>query len=327
MEFHNDTPFAARFWSGGIRDGVKGGWVVARASFRLQRGANRLRPTHEPWPIFTEPLESAHGAFPADGHPFRTGCDLVIAGRAASPTPVPAMTVSARVGAFSTELLVIGDRRWRKTIGGELVASDPEPFTEMPLDWTRAYGGIAAFGGEPAPHPLNPRGRGFYLSAEQAVDQPLPNVEDRAAPVQSWRDGPLPVSWHPVDDASSWQVATWALDRAQRGLGQAALSELADVTFAAFPGASPPAMILPDLAPRTEVEVRGLAGGPFGFRVPRLDLQLLAAIGSESIERPLHYSGLWVLPQEDLVVLTCLGRFKYALRSGEERRVRLVARS
>jgi hypothetical protein len=327
LELANETPFAARFWSGGIGEGKKGGWVVARASFRLQRGGNRLRPTREPWPVLAAPLETEHGVFPADGYPFRRGCDLVIAGTAVSPTPVSAMTVSARVGDFTSELLVIGDRRWRKTVTGELVATDPEPFTEMRLDWTRAYGGTAELGGEPAPHALNPQGRGYYLTAKAALEQPLPNLEDPAAAVRSWEDQPLPVSWYPVANAPSWRVAAWGMERSRRSAGRPTLAELGALAFDCFPGASPPAMILPSLEPRTAVEVHGLRGGPLAFRVPRLDLQIVAQVGAETIARPLAYCGLWLLPQRDLVVLSCLGRFKYALRAQEKRAVRLVATS
>lgn len=69
--------------------------------------------------------------------------------------------VQARFGAREKTLLVLGDRYWDGSN-----PSKARPFPEMPLDWSRAYGG--------ADFPLNPGGRG-----RQKIDGVawLPNIE------------------------------------------------------------------------------------------------------------------------------------------------------
>jgi uncharacterized protein YjbI with pentapeptide repeats len=93
-----------------------------------------------------------------------------------------------RLGAIDKSLTVVGDRVWKR--GG--VASDPEPFTAMPITWERAFGG-AGFA-------QNPLGRGFAaLRAERGDVHPLPNVEDPKRLVASPGDRPLPAGFGPYD--------------------------------------------------------------------------------------------------------------------------------
>ena len=89
----------------------------------------------------------------------------------------------------------------------------------MELGWPRAYGGTARQVAGPTGHPLNPGGRGYDCLAEEALGQPLPNLEDPACPIQRWDDDPLPVCWWPTDSFSSWWMVTFLRDRQRRGEG------------------------------------------------------------------------------------------------------------
>lgn len=117
--------------------------------------------------------------------------EYLVVGRAFAPggTPAPAVRASARFGAATKSLIVVGDR-FRD--GGRVSA--PRPFTEMPLDWSRAFGGPK--------FAENPVGRGMVEEAIPGVGLvvPLPNIEDPALPPEqrSLRPagfGPLDQTW------------------------------------------------------------------------------------------------------------------------------------
>lgn len=94
--------------------------------------------------------------------------EFLVAGHAFAPggTPVRALRVSARLGQRSKSLLVVGDR-FRDADGSR----EPEPFTRMPLDWTRAAGGPGVA--------ENPLGRGRSPVATPAGPRiPFANIED-----------------------------------------------------------------------------------------------------------------------------------------------------
>lgn len=76
--------------------------------------------------------------------------------------PCPACAVRARVAGREKTLFAFGDRYWEGR-----TASEPVPFTRMPIDWSRAYGGPG--------FALNPAGRGADPGAEAPI--PLPNIE------------------------------------------------------------------------------------------------------------------------------------------------------
>lgn len=90
-----------------------------------------------------------------DFAPFKTGTDLLLAGHCHAPggKPVPYTQVSFGVGNFRKPAIVIGDRRLRSSLTGPRVDS-PIPFTTMPLDWSRTWGGPDV--------PENPVGRGRH---------------------------------------------------------------------------------------------------------------------------------------------------------------------
>ncbi len=118
--------------------------------------------------------------------------EVLISGKAYPPggKEAPACKVRLRFGPedeplIDKELYVVGDREWKNG-----VATDPVPFREMPVDWSRA------FGGEGFDH--NPSGKG----AAELVDEesghktrPLPNVEDPKHLTKSDRDTPAPAGF------------------------------------------------------------------------------------------------------------------------------------
>lgn len=92
------------------------------------------------------------------------------------------------------ELLVFGDRAW-----GLSAATEPRPFTEMPLVAERAFGGEG--------FEDNPVGRGIGMTTIDGLEAHLlPNVELRSEPVTSRRDRPRPALLGPLDVMSKERV-------------------------------------------------------------------------------------------------------------------------
>lgn len=101
--------------------------------------------------------------------------------------PAPACAVRARLGAVDKTLYVIGDRFWRRG-----VPTDPEPFTEMPIVWERAFGGPGF-----APNPVGKGVRPIETDAGEV--HPLPNIELPSARVVSPGDRPAPAGFGAID--------------------------------------------------------------------------------------------------------------------------------
>lgn len=104
-----------------------------------------------------------------------------------------AAEVSVRAGAVRKVLNVFGDRHWKKLGRMGVAISDPEPFSQMPIVYERAFGGEGF-----APNPL---GRGFapLLSPSGQEIHPLPNIEHPARLIGSPSDRPEPAGFGPLD--------------------------------------------------------------------------------------------------------------------------------
>ncbi|MFO0612734.1 MAG: DUF2169 domain-containing protein [Polyangiaceae bacterium] len=100
---------------------------------------------------------------------------------------IPASFVRLQMGAIDKRLSVIGDRYWRHGM-----ASNPEPFVEMPVDWAHAFGG--------ADYAQNPYGKGT-LPVDHQGDKvtPLPNIEPFGALMRSQSSRPAPAGFMPMD--------------------------------------------------------------------------------------------------------------------------------
>jgi uncharacterized protein YjbI with pentapeptide repeats len=138
------------------------------------------------WKLAAERL-GAEGALDF-GMPKTRG-EFLVNGFAFAPggVPHPAVPVRATVGAIQKDLAVHGDRYWTGR-----TATEPRPFTQMPIDWAHAFGGKA--------HAENPFGKGVdEVEIEGVPIVPLPNIESKHEPITSPRDRPLPAGFGPLD--------------------------------------------------------------------------------------------------------------------------------
>jgi hypothetical protein len=208
-QLDNRTPFAAeRSW---VRD--KNGaevWLVAvKATFNIAPdGTTHIAPEQPP----VLRLAEHHGdpattsvKYDADLVLTKTTTDVIVVGHAHAPggKSVTELNVGFKVGELTKVLTVTGDRRWEGSL--LLGASDPEPFTQMPLVYERAYGGKDLKSDTPEQdwEWRNPVGRGFATSGANVKGLWLPNITHPKRPVKSWRDRPEPVGFGAV--ASHWQ--------------------------------------------------------------------------------------------------------------------------
>ncbi len=128
--------------------------------------------------------------------------EFLVTGKACIPEPNIGCQVRVQLGDREKVLHVFGDRYWEG-----MSFTDPEPFREMPLDWSRAYGGEG--------YAKNPLGKGFAADGRK----PLPNIEAPAQPLTSPSQRPEPVGFGPLD--LTWpQRATLAGTHDQRWLKQ-----------------------------------------------------------------------------------------------------------
>lgn len=121
--------------------------------------------------------------------------EVLVWGRCFTPNGELRMAsqVGVQVGGMAKTLNVFGNRYWRRAAGAVQVISDPEPFTEMPVTYERAFGG----GG----FERNPSGRGVapVISPSGEDIHPLPNIEHEGILIGSPADRPDPAGFAPLD--------------------------------------------------------------------------------------------------------------------------------
>lgn len=116
---------------------------------------------------------------------FKPMTDFALIGmaRSAKGKRMLSMSVGIQVGKAAKIVKVTGDRKAFVTPTG-IGFSEPEPFEEMPLDYSRAYGGRddRSDPGAAYVYPRNPVGKGFIVKPNPKAlqDLPLPNLEDPA---------------------------------------------------------------------------------------------------------------------------------------------------
>ncbi len=165
---------------------------VVKATFALGEGTLDL--LQEGGDLVSGDVEADEGtgslAYASDFVPYKPNADLLVRARACAPgaEPVRYLPVGFRVGGMEKELLAVGDRRWKRGLLGAS-PGEPEPFTELPLTWERAFGGDG--------DSRNPVGVGRAGDAMPNVEWPnrlLRSPKDQAEPAAL---GPVASSWEP----------------------------------------------------------------------------------------------------------------------------------
>jgi hypothetical protein len=316
MRLENTTAVPAKLVSAPM-DGMADvpAFIIAKETYDLS-ATGVLTEAAEQLPINAEPIATPFGTFHGEIFPRKDRADFAILGTVRLASARNEVMVTSRLGKFSSHLRIMGDRVWMSQWKGGLVPSSPRGFVEMPISYTRAFGGKSPGPMGEVAWPHNPDGCGFYQTAEEAVGKNLPNIEwANLPPLRSWQDRPDPAGWGPYP-------MFWGL-RASTSVILDGDKNIAGISRKAFNHAHP-AMVVDAIAAGDRVDIEGVRQQRITFDVARPLLTLHWTCGSDSGTVALAMDGLYVWVDQQKVVVTQRARFHYPFRPGEVRFARLT---
>lgn len=173
----------------------------------------------------------------SDLYQLKPATDVVVMGHIHARHPTTELAAGIRVANNHKLLRALGSRRAMIDKTGRILFSSPEPFTNVPLCFTMAYGGrdevaekkhgipAAAFAQyidpsydirrwSPYLYPRNPVGRGYVVEASkasiEALELPqLEDIEDRLLPGRLVAGHPLAWTLMPVPQSLGWLGHGW----------------------------------------------------------------------------------------------------------------------
>ena len=280
MFVRNRSSFVTALARGNVSESTAVGAVIVRTEHRINKG--RLERSEEPLALnSTNPPDVSRIA-------LWLGVSVTAAGEVYGPASAP-FTRSAifTIGSVARRLQVFGDRRWRRTLLGELAASEPQPFERMTLSFARAFGGSidvppGLFPGTDLPFPggrlgyvANPGGVGFHFDQAAAEGSLLPNVELADQLILKWDARPDPGGFSPCRELPALRISPMVAPAKMdtSGRTRAGLAETAELdheitqAFRALHHA-PGYLIFDDLPPGTSLQLEGVGRRSIRFEVP-----------------------------------------------------------
>ncbi len=211
LQLTNNTPLKAKILLMPDPDGIDSLYTIIKATFNLDQQvtlAEEQIPIIEEDQYIDEPSQSSLKV-PSDLNLIKPGTDILLKGTAYAPQGKPAIQtdVTLNVGPITKTVRIFGDRVWQAGLLSSKI-SEPQPFEKMSLIWERAFGGFDKTN-DKEPKVLteerNPVGLGFRVkNGNKTIDgMKLPNIENPAQLISSWKDRPTPVCFGPV--CSSWE--------------------------------------------------------------------------------------------------------------------------
>lgn len=209
MELINATRMTAGFTQGLEPSGRELLVVVIKGTFALPEAGEPVRLLDEQLPMILADAFSGEPGFSAPTHeidfaPRKPACEVLLVGSAHAPAgrQVTRQRVGLRVGTMEKSFDVVGDRVWQAGLTG-ITASAPQHFTQMPVSYDRAFGGVDRRSDDPAEHDAyapNPVGRGWHkqLKAAWVDGQPLPNTEEAGQAIEFPADPYRPMALGPL---------------------------------------------------------------------------------------------------------------------------------
>ncbi len=208
---------------------------------------------------------------------------------------VSSRRVVVRVGPVAKALDVYGDRVWVRE-RGILRIGDPVPFTAMPIEWNRAYGGLG--------YGPNPVGKGF--PGEPLADPlPLPNIEDPAHPILSPDDRPAPAGLGALGLMWSGRSGRIGRYRAEE-IGREPPELPADSDWTLYNQAPPDQWLPGSFAGGETFFLEGLhpEKDRLEGRLPRIVLRSFVSLQDGAfVEVPLAPETLWLFPDLEMGVM------------------------
>jgi hypothetical protein len=219
----NHTPYKiGRGW-GRDKDGVHEWIVVAKGTFDIKPDGNVTLSDKQLEPLLLPEYNGEPGVsslrYDADIVAPKPTTDVVLNASAHAPNgrPTTSFLVEARVGSIHKVLRVVGARTWTEGLFEEV--SEPEPVTQLPILYERAYGGYDCFDPDPAKQRMdarNPVGCGVVAHGSRRRGRPLPNLEypggnmEKAGPAGF---GAIDSFWSPRRDFGGTYDQAWQENR------------------------------------------------------------------------------------------------------------------
>jgi hypothetical protein len=315
VKLENLTPFPAKMLVGSTSDHEMVGMVACKVTYVFGDGGLVPAPAEESWPVFEQPFVFESATLPAELDFRKIGVDVAIFGRVRTLDARPARHLRAGIywGSLGYEVDVHGDRWWQRSPRG-LVASEAEPFVEMPITNDRAYGGSALLDGVLCAYAENPAGRGYYLGEAEAEGKPLPNLERPGTAISRWDDRPRPAIFYKAGpEVRPDEIQTRGED-----------AVLAQLMAEGFNGSvrelvADPAQLGPS------IRLRGFSHtGDIVLPAPHRSGPVAhASVGSVRSRFPSTISSVVVLADVPALAVTYLSVFRYLMRPMEKRTVEL----
>jgi hypothetical protein len=306
LQLDNQTPFACTFAVLPNRDGIDTLYVVVKATVNL-RPKIALAPMQTPPSLVDEYYEAPDNSSlkeVSEMHIGKPGTDVLLVGCARAPQGqlAESVMVSMSIAERRKQVLVMGDRTWQS--GGS--PSSPVAFEAIPLVWERAFGGMHTVEERVFAEERNPIGVGFRgkQSSDVMVGQPVPNLEDPAAPMGSWNDRPAPACFAPI-------APSWLPRRAFAGTYDAAWQKKrapylpADFDLRFFQSASAEMCFDRYLQGAEQVQIQGAsADGPIEFTVPTVRPTIEVMLAGQPEEPVANLETLLFEPDENRASIT-----------------------
>ncbi|WP_437675006.1 DUF2169 family type VI secretion system accessory protein [Sorangium sp. So ce131] len=318
----NLTPFAAISLPSMAPDGADLLLAIVSGRFQLppagRPGAAPPRPCEEQRPVQLHdehhgPPDASSLRYEGQSAPLRPATDVLLLGQAWAPKGAAAKRVDVTLAVaphFVKTAAVFGERAFTQG-GGAITPGSPRPFVAMPLVYERAFGGAEPGNHTPrAYEPRNPVGRGFFTSAADALYQPVANIEDPRALIQSAGDRPAPIGFGPI--ARSWQPRVrFGGTYDQRWVEELAPSWPPDFDVRFFQAAPLDQQVRGYLRGGERVAVSGVSpNGDIHFEVPR-ERVLLKGYFRGRVERKLMtLDSLLIEPDDGVFTLTWRASFR-----------------
>lgn len=237
----------------------------------------------------------------------RPGTDIYLRGHAWAPggRATTRSRVELRVGPCHKRALVFGARVWSRTATG-VGPSRPEPFESIPLTYRRCFGGSPERSSKTVAEAAeyNPVGCGLYNGERDALDRPMPNFEDPAAPLRRPDDRPLPCGFGPV--ARHWRprrlhAGTYDQDWADRRVPL--WPHDLDERF--FSAAAPGLLAAPHLVGGELVRIAGVSpDGDHAFSLPSIHLRVRFELAARSIRKDMVLDAVELEPDRSMFTLS-----------------------
>lgn len=279
--------------------------VVVKSTFDVD-AHGELRPSKTKMPLVRELEVTEFGLLQSDVFFRKQGCDLCVIGHVQRDTPVRQVTVELSVGEqLLSRLRVSGDRSWCQDEHGQLIPSAPEPFQTMPLSYRRVFGGQKTFDdGSMRVDMRNPEGMGLYTTKDQALGQPVPNIE--------YADAPSTAPWDHEQRVPGWAPYPncWALRTPMAVTLNKDGTAIEKVHRSLFNQAHPDLML--DQAPIGQtIVLKGLHEQELRYQIPAVPAQIGVRFAQNYRALPSELDGIFIWPDAAKLAITQRARVIY----------------